>query len=423
MKKFMKLIFFIITFYSIYLFAGDATTSVLKDSATGMATGAATGYAISAAKSEVTNQTFKELSKKIGDFMESPPGVAIVSAVGTANSMIVKQAAEDESTEATKNIKKIEMLMTTFQDSWNGFCPDGRDDIKVPDCFCYLDHGGKNPNRSNSETCKKLWATNDFKLTATADNYLANGKFVDPVGCMTLDKQFDQGCKCKKFVDSKGNNACLKTTNLNIPTNSIGAAYIQESGVPQLLHAVNQLTQGNIGVSRLNGSQMAMSAVKLSALNDMHLVPIKDKPGIKQYYTDAEIKSVQEKLFPKKLINEISKSSPPSVLLANHSPPPGALSKALEVIKHKTGIETSGGGGLGKKAAAEQAAGNFNFNGDSAAAGGSNNVEYMDKNYKYKVNDITKDPGASIFEVISNRYLESGLRKLFDTEESEKEKK
>ena len=37
-----------------------------------------------------------------------------------------------------------------------------------------------------------------------------------------------------------------------------------------------------------------------------------------------------------------------------------------------------------------------------------------EKEYKLKNSDVSTDKSASIFEIISNRYIQSGLKRLFE---------
>ena len=55
----------------------------------------------------------------------------------------------------------------------------------------------------------------------------------------------------------------------------------------------------------------------------------------------------------------------------------------------------------------------FNFD-DSRRAPKVEN--FMGKKYKIKNRDVVKNSGVSIWKVISNRYNQSGLRRLFGTE-------
>jgi hypothetical protein len=60
----------------------------------------------------------------------------------------------------------------------------------------------------------------------------------------------------------------------------------------------------------------------------------------------------------------------------------------------------------------------FDFSLGNSRAGrkGINTSGFMEKKYKYKQGDIVKNSGASIFQIISNRYQQSALERLFPDE-------
>ncbi len=88
----------------------------------------------------------------------------------------------------------------------------------------------------------------------------------------------------------------------------------------------------------------------------------------------------------------------------------------LKTAEKKSGIDMVGSGkGLGNKKAEGKEL-NFNFAGDQsgAAAPVAQDFPEAQKNYNYKNSDISKNSDSSIFEIISNRYIQSGLKRLFD---------
>ena len=62
----------------------------------------------------------------------------------------------------------------------------------------------------------------------------------------------------------------------------------------------------------------------------------------------------------------------------------------------------------------------FNFEMENAGAGASGEAKvmdgFMDKKFNFKDNDIVNNGGASIWQVISNRYTKSALPRLFATD-------
>jgi hypothetical protein len=413
----LKLIFLIIIVTTFENAFSGAETQVLGQAATGAATGAATSAAKDAALAEAAknNTSIKELSEKFEKFMSSPTGVGIASSVGLVNSLTLRQAAAEQSTESAANITKIETLMTAFKDSWAKYCPNGRDSLSEPSCYCYLESGAKNTNRSNSETCTALWASTDYKITASSASYKSDGTTTETTGCVTSTGSYDENCNCKKILTTSGSNSCAKTTALGAVSASIGTGYITSSGVSSMASAVNKLASANATIGDLDGKSLAIAFKKQSDINNKIFESTNKNPDNKMQFplSTDQIKSAQNQLFSKAAMSALASKSSGSFSIK--PPASSALAKAVKEIEAKTGLELTGSGkGLGTKKEESKQAMNFNFNDQSGGNSGSSNaVDFMDKNYKYKANDISKSKDTSIFEIISNRYVETGLKKLF----------
>jgi hypothetical protein len=417
MKKFINI--FLISIFSMQLLAGDAATEVIGQTAGSAAAGAAAGAASNAAMTEVAKNSgvFQQWREKAGKFLESPLGVGIVGSIGLVNSLTLRSAAEDQVRDSEANIKKIEKLMAEFKDSFSNDCLAGRENVAVPQCYCFLDNGSKNSNRTNSKVCQDLWASQDYKIALSAGNYSNNGELLaDVKGCVALNGKFDEGCKCKKMLDSKGSNACQKVSSLGAINPSLGVGFVKSSSLPQMTDAINQLAQGNVSMRNLDGKNMAIAFKKAADMNNK-IYDAAAKGGGKFPLSVDEVQKMQDQMFSKKSMQALN-SAFGSKSMTDISPPANSnLAKAINAVAIKTGLETSGTGkGLQKKSDAKEAL-NFNFNDSANANSGGNNVEFMEKKYNFKNNDISKDTGASIFEIISHRYIESGLNKLFDDKE------
>lgn len=376
----------------------------------------AVANAVNANAPATANPASENGLSKFNQSLNSPTGIILLSLVGLANSYTIHEAAKDEASEAEKNIAKIETLMTTFSDSWSGHCPKGHEDINDASCYCYLDSGKKNLNRTNSQTCQSLWSKTEYQLTANGKDYRVKGEEADTVGCLYTNGKFDEKCQCKKFADSKGNNLCAKVTSLNVNTNSMGS-FISQSSVPTLVDTLNKMASGNLG---LNGLNIGNAAIKQNELTNKYFKHIGDdlkKMGIPARPTLKELDKMTNAVLPKKAIDGYTKSMGSMPLLASTNPPP-TMSKAIEEAKKKAGLESFDGKNLGLKKTEEGKNLNFNFN-DGGGSNTAQNLNIPEEEKVYKVKgDIVKDTGASIFQVISNRYQESGIRKLFDDEQN-----
>lgn len=417
----MKIIILFFIFILTSTALAGATGEVLGDVAKGSAVGAAASFG----GQKLASTVAPEFTKDLGKFMGSPPGIMILAGIGGANSAILHSAAADQEKESTENIKKIERILASFKDSYANFCPNGREKLEEPSCYCYLDNGKQNTNRSNSQICQKLWEKNKYIYDTTAGNYAGNG-IVDPAGCLTVKGEFDENCNCKKLINSAGKNACMKTVSVNLANNALGAAYLKESGFDKVMTNLAQTASGNPNLNTLNPFQLGMAIAKQGDLNNRLFENLQKDPNRKNWAKNgSEIERHSRALFTKKNLDSLARVSGAPVLGASSSASLSPeQSKLLKDVQKKMGLELVGGSGLNKGKDDKKGGGEFNFM-DAPAGGGEGGQlvqNFPEKNYKYKNSDIVTDQGASIFEIISNRYVESGLRRLFEVPEEEAKK-
>lgn len=396
-------------------FAG-ATGDVLGGAAAGSAAGAVTSGAAQKAAGAVA----PELTKSIGDFMGSPTGIMILAGIGTVNSATLYSAAAEQEKESAENIKKIERILASFKDSYANFCPNGREKLEEPNCYCYLENGQQNKNRSNSQICQQLWAKNKTIYDATPGVYAGDGK-IDPAGCLMVNGQFDENCKCKQMLNSSGQNACMKTIALNVNGNPLGAGYVKASGFDKVMTNLAQTASGNPNLNRLNPMQLGMAIAKQNDLNNRLFAKLPAKKAAMLKSAD-QLEKYSNAVFTKKNLASMAGSG--SLLAASTPSSAGNFSpdqmKLLKEASKKAGLDLSGGDGLGVKKDEKKEGMKFDFMDGSATAANGTVQDFPEKTYKYKNSDIQTDTGASIFEIISNRYTESGLRRLFETPEEAK---
>src|SRR5690606_27498220 len=96
---------------------------------------------------------------------------------------------------------------------------------------------------------------------------------------------------------------------------------------------------------------------------------------------------------------------------------PASLAGVLENTRKTAGLPTSVQlrGGFNKAKAKKKTG--FSLYGEEEKAA-ETGAQHMNKNYDYSVaqKDIVEREDVSIWQVISNRYTQSGLRRLFDDE-------
>lgn len=345
-------------------------------------------------------------------------GILIMSGIGTVYSGMLYSGADSQEKEAKANVEKLDKLIKTFNDSYANFCPQGRENLTEPKCYCYLESGKKNPNRTNSQTCVALWAKDSYMITSNKGDYSNSSGFVDVAGCVNVNGQFDEKCNCKKFVDAKGGNACMKTTSINIPT-ELGANFATSFGLQQLTNFSNNAANGNPKLDLLNTAQLnanAINAKKTTQEMYSKIGPqLKGDLGNLLKVNPSNVHRLTASILGDKAMKAAMNGSG-AISMAGSRETDAKTSALLQQAAKSAGLaEFSGGNGLGNKRDGKDS---MKFNFLNEPSGNSNsqaqNFPEAEKNYNYRGNDISKKKEDSIFQIISNRYVLSGLKHLFD---------
>ena len=377
-------------------------------------TGAAEGAADGASKATGESGVFD----KAGDFFSTSAGVAILSGISAVLSGILYKAAEKQEQESEDNIKKIDKIIAEFNDAFIFFCPKGRDDLTDANCYCYTDDGKKNPNRTKSQTCQSLWSKDGYKLTASAGSYAGGNGKAEAVGCMTQSGKFDEKCTCRKFIDAKGNNGCFKASSVTLPNNEIGSAMLSKSGLQDAMKLANNAANGNPNFGGTNASQLVAKAIDTKNIHDNLLAKVIASGNGKGLVKvdDGNVFSLAKSAIGEKgFKNAIENYKMNSNSIAGGVTDPGLKSQINQAAK-KVGVASaiSGGNGLQPRGEAKKEA-TVSVNVDGGGVTQIQNLGDNNEQKTYKIkNDINRDKGASLFEIISNRYINSGLRRLFE---------
>lgn len=406
-----KILFILFIFQSSFCFSAEP----LSAAAGGMVKGAATKEIAAT----VTDKIPGGFTEKIGKFLSSPPGIMVVAGIGGVNAAILYKAAGDQEKENEENIKKIDKLLSVYKDSWTNKCPNGREKLEEPKCYCYLESGKQNTDRSNSQICKDLWAKNKYFLDSTAADYAALSLNSDPAGCMTITGQFDENCNCKKMVNSKGSNACMKAVAINMGDNALGSAYLKSSGFDKVMQNAASTLSGNANIGNLSDKGLALAIAKQGDLNNGLFEKLNKDPKKNMFPkidSNMDLMKLQGAVFSKSDLQKLGSTFGGGALASVGSGLTGEKAKAIESVKAKLGLEMAGSGkGLEAKKAGKKPGMDFSFaDGGSNGSGGQVLGNFPEKNYNYKNSDIVTDDGANLFEIISNRYIQSGLKRLFD---------
>jgi hypothetical protein len=350
----------------------------------------------------------------------SPCIIAALGGIAAMDSFNISNKAKEEMKEVEVNIVALEEVKKKFVSGLSNNCPEGRDDLSKPYCYCYTDDGEKAPNRSNSQTCQQLWNRYENQFVATTDK-----EFATPIekykACVFVDGKFDKECKCKRLKNKKGQNACMKVTAPGGVVNAYGANYAN-----QAVSDVNDALSGQAKTAKISDVN-AVQAAKDDKKRDEVLKKMKDKL--------AGIMKTDPDKYGKGLLEKISNNSRVAIY-GDRNPAAKArmmrpkLSGVQEVLKKHGGEEAvsffMGGKGFTKSKAPEKKKKKSLWDfGETGNASGAKvvqfdkNSDYMQKKFKYKKADIVRDRGVSIWKVITNRYTQSGLKRLFSDDESD----
>lgn len=415
----MKALILLFIFLSTELYAG-ATSTVLGQQATGAATGAAVGAAQQKAAETVIGESGVN---KIGEFFDSPPGIVALAGISTIYSTVLYNAASEQEKESEANVRKIEKIIKSYGDSWTNFCPNGREKLEDPQCYCYLDNGKKNTSRSNSQTCVALWAKNDYVIATKSTGYSNLDFNSDPSGCVAVDGQFDERCQCKKLVNSKGQNACMKATSISLPS-GLADGMLNNTGLKDVMRFAANSANGNPNLAAFNNGSLGLKAIATDRLTQSLLSKLGGGlgKGSPVFATEENVNNIAKAMIGEKaMLAAISRSNAPLDYSASVDP---KAAQILDDVKKKNSLDLDGSGkGLMNKKKEKKAGLDLNF-GEAAAGGGGNIQAFSEAPEKtYKINDIAKNPDTSIFEIISNRYILSGLKRLFEEPEDNAPKK
>ncbi len=328
--------------------------------------------------------------------------------------------AMNEKSKAEKNIAAIDKVLETYSEYMAGFCPDGRDDVSDPSCYCYNSDGSQNSKRTNSVICQNLFASKNVNYAAQTAKEETTGA---RQGCVTVTGQFDVDCKCANMKNSAGQNACATVTSLSTNTSGFTSAL----DVPDAIATANKFTNGaSAALASLDSASLSKSAAKNKRLTDKLLGQAKKNkldvpsPSNLESMVSDRLKAIASSMPASSTLSSFS-----GIPKSNSASRPSGVDKALEKAKESE-VSAAAGALLSSLSNGSGAIGsnvkenNFVWN-DSASGSGNANVQtFMDKEYKYKNSDIVNRKDVSLWNVISNRYQTSGVKRLFeDAEDSE----
>lgn len=342
------------------------------------------------------------VTPKISGMMVSSTGRMILGGVLAVMAGMLAKHAGAVASNATERSEVLSKMKADFQGSSNALytCKsEDRDDPGKPNCYCYTPENQRNSNRGSSQVCQKLWAgaNVNFKNTfATADTSKI---------CVNNNRSADPNCSCKKT------GTCLKS--------SIGAMNGVNSGTMRMVNSgltpLNDLTGGNSSFADLQASNPQLAALRMmnarkEMLNSPQFSKLKDKIQQGETQLEAQIGSLAAKAPSSNLLEGNISSIPKN---------PKEAARMLEKeLSPTTPTAVSGNQGtIVTPDGSEDKVPEFGLSETQREDQKAQVSELMKNEFDYRGNEINDSSKSNIFEVLSNRYQKSGMKKLFDDNE------
>ena len=331
-------------------------------------------------------------------FMASPPGRLILGGILSVWSITMAMHASKQAKVSKNRAEFLRKMKDQFNDAQGALgCSDTeRESPSAPTCYCYTAEGQRNSNRASSAVCAALF---NGKNLNTSSSYLASGSN----SCITKSGAEDASCTCKS------SNTCASVSTSGGITGLDTGTFSMVNGA---LSNLNGVANGNEGA---NLSPLGSASTAARLLDTANKIAAKSKTG------QSLLKN------KKKLVGQMDASlragagSAPSLGDSN-SPIPTSPAAAIaelqnEFKKAESPINTaSGGQTIGQPVSPNEAEPALDFSlGNEQASEATQVAEVMKQKLDYGQNDITTS-NTNLFEVLSNRYQRSGMRRLFDDE-------
>ena len=212
-----------------------------------------------------------------------------------------------------------------------------------------------------------------------------------------------------------GENACKKVTS--VTANSEGSTTLtQLKGLKDIENLANKAAQGTANLSDLSETTLKSNAIANKQLADAMIKKLNNKSEIMPVINEENVD---------KYANSILSESGKKDMLASSAGGFGSmgsllqnatqnLEKAQSKFKSGTNAATVSANSPSTNRSKKKEEFVLSSDGEGAVVSG---FAEEDKKYKYKNSDISANTEASLFEIINNRYVQSGLKRLFDVEE------
>lgn len=306
---------------------------------------------------------------------------------------------------STERAKKLREMKEEFNHQAGLLtCTDkDRNDPAKPSCYCYTPDNKRNSARANSKIC-------NLAYTGISGNGDYLGGSDSPKVCVDQSFGIDASCSCRNRKGADGKNTCLKAgAGFSTSGFNPGSFSMLSAGMAPANDLFNGNTSGAdiTDGAGINAARIQKAADDLLAKNDPKAAKDASKiePGL-----EKELMGPSQGMTMSNLGNNSSLPMSPQAAAA-------ALEKELEKTDDTPVVQTAGGGGAVAPVPGpgeEQL--EFGMTDEQFAIQETEVAEAMKQNLDYGGNDINNGSDTNIFEVLTNRYQRSGMRRLFDVE-------
>lgn len=317
----------------------------------------------------------------------------------TANNAFMIGKINGEEKKAKDRKKFLEELRDQVMAAGAGFnCTSAdRSNPGSPNCYCYGSDGKANPARNNSQVCAALFKNNNL----ASNGYSTGSGEAIPNFCTTATGTLDEGCSCR------ASNSCLTLGGLS---GNLGGSGINLGSIPTTLNSVNN---GAINGANLDEGSLTAQAARLSQISKQ----IEDKnPQIAKANKEArQLADATLRATSGALPADSSGGSSADfgeALLANQTP-----EQALNAIKQEIGRVEAAAAASNVTGTRSEEGLDFSGLGASSPVGGVTLDEgqlaaAVENNLANGNSDINTSNGT-LFQILSNRFQRSGMRRLF----------
>jgi hypothetical protein len=368
-------------------------------------------------------EAIKKSTGKLKKFMASPImrllGSGTMFGLGLGITITTYKQAEEHRNRAAVYDKLMKLLPT--DDAEIGICTaEDRKDASKPNCYCYIDMQGAeapNPATANTDICKQKLG--QYKI----GDYEGTDKKTDGKVCFKKDGNIDFECRCKQQKDKDGQNGCMKAQKGFAVNGGLGFTNMSNAG----MNGFSQIASGNLSGAGVSGGTLTQGLSSINTMKKKANALLK-KNGVAPIDFAGLEKSAKAEMLQNaaQVVNSNGLANGPFNGGSSFSSLDPKLAAKLEKTAKENGVSDIKFNT--PVAAAATKKDGFDLT-DLSGESGSGEVidlagteEVMQKNFNFGSNDISKNSSENLFKMISNRYLVSGLKRLFEEMKTEESK-